>query len=246
MVGPLSGAKSYGYRRLVCGAYGCFRCSRRKLRRVRMRIAEEAQERKLTRFATLTLDPKRIPEDISSLRYLRECWRKMRVYLARYAGHSIEFISVVELQKSGVAHLHVLVGTYLPQRWLSDAWQGVGGGRIVQIKWVDARNVAAYLSKYLTKEKQGALPAGLRRFSCSKGIVLWVKKKPSSGWWLSSCSIDELREFAQQVTGERWERYEPEVEWLVWFEGDLSSEAIYSGIVRRRRRGTSEGSRYAG
>ena len=50
--------------------------------------------------------------------YLRECWRKMRVSLQRKLGKSLTFISVVELHASGVPHLHVLVGSYIPRAWL--------------------------------------------------------------------------------------------------------------------------------
>jgi len=96
------------------------------------RIAQIATEHKLTRMATLTLDPAKITKGWTTDRYLRECWRKMRISLARRFGKSLPFVGVLEFHKSGVAHLHLLVGEYIPQWWLSDAWQGIGGGRIGQ------------------------------------------------------------------------------------------------------------------
>lgn len=73
----------------------------------------------------------------------------MRVVLARRFGASVNFIVVLEFQKSGLAHLHVLLGVYIPQAWLSEAWQSIGGGRIVDIRFVDVHRVAGYLACYL-------------------------------------------------------------------------------------------------
>lgn len=117
------------YFRNKCKAHACPVCGPRKLRRVCRRIGEVAHAKQLQRFVTLTLDPAKIPTDQTSLKYLRTTWRKMPVSLQRYLGGSVEFIAVVETHKSGVTHLHVLVGTYLPKEWLSQAWQGVGGGQ---------------------------------------------------------------------------------------------------------------------
>jgi hypothetical protein len=163
----------------------------------------------------------------------------MRVYLSRFAGRSIEFIAVVELHRSGVAHLHVLVDVYLPQDWLSRAWQAVGGGRIVDIRWVNVRRIAGYLAKYLTKDSLAGLPKGTRLFSCSKGIVLWPKKK-SSGWWLSTRHIDELRDEAEatgEVRNERWEDvYQVCEPVLIWFEDGFIKNAAFDSVVLRRRK----------
>lgn len=243
LVGPLTEAqaqgqaqaKDYGYKRHLCSAYKCPRCRPVKLRHVRNQVTHVATERKLTRFVTLTLDPAKIPQGVLSHAYLRECWRKMRVYLSRRSGRSVEFIAVVELQRSGIAHLHVLVGVYLPQEWLSKAWQAVGGGRIVDVRWVDVQRIAGYLAKYLTKDSLQTLPSGTRLFSCSRGIVLWPKKK-SSGWWLSWRSIDELRDQAERATGERWQELAGYgIPVLVWFRGELVPDAAYDSYSPKRR-----------
>ncbi len=240
LVGPLAESQAFGYKRHLCNAYKCPRCRGRKLRHVRGQIAHVATQRKLTRFVTLTLDPARIPSGTPSHEYLRECWRKMRVYLSRHAGRSIEFIAVVELHKSGIAHLHVLVGLYLPQAWLSQAWQSVGGGRIVDIRFVDVQRIAGYLAKYLTKDSLKGLPPGTRLFSCSRGIVLWPKKK-SSGWWLSLRSIDELRDESKEARNERWEDLERVgIECLVWFEGEFILNAALDSFVPRRKSSVHE------
>ena len=187
---------------------------------MRRRIGQVAQETRLTRLATLTLDPSKVSPGKPSIKYLRETWRKMRVSLNRFLGKSVEFIAVVELQRTGLAHLHVLVGAYLPQAWLSEAWQGVGGGKIVDIRWVDVHRVSAYLSKYLTKESLAEFPSGVRRFSCSKGIVLSNRRPSKSGWWLCKLSIDELRDWAKQATDEAWHEEEKGVLVLTFFTAE--------------------------
>jgi hypothetical protein len=236
LVGPLQGdGDRFGYRNHRCRSYRCSFCGPRKLRQIRRGIAAVAQERQLTRLATLTLDPSKIVSAESSIEYIRETWRKMRVSLQRFLGKPIEFIAVLELQRTGVAHLHVLVGTYLPQDWLSKAWQGVGGGKIVDIRWVDVHRISAYLSKYLTSRTLTELPAGTRRFSCSRGIVLWARKQHRSGWWICALPIEKLRGLARDVTDERWDAEVLGLDTLEFFAAEFLRESALSGIRWHRR-----------
>jgi hypothetical protein len=187
----------------------------------------------LQRFVTLTLDPKKIPEKIPSDRYLRETWRKMRVLLARKFGASIPFIAVLEFQKSGIAHLHALVGIYIPQAWLSEAWQSVGGGKIVDIRYVDVHRVSAYLTRYLASDKiehtLSFLPLRARIFSTSRSINFWPAKESPSYWWLANKNFDRLREMAEPVANERYEEledYKPfDLALLMYFESALLPQA---------------------
>jgi hypothetical protein len=131
---------------------------------------------------TLTLDPKLVKVE-DSVSYLRNCFSKFRVSLLRRFGRAISFIAIVELQKSGMAHLHVLIGVYIEQRWLSEAWQSVGGGRIVDIRYRDIHRIGAYLSKYLTKDLLLMVPANKKRISTSRDIRLLEKRDPSGWRW---------------------------------------------------------------
>ncbi len=83
------------------------------------------------------------------------CWRKMRVYIERKLGHSLVLISVVERHHNGRPHLHLLIGSFLEQSWISEAWDSLGGGRIVDIRRVQIKRVAAYLAKYITPLGRG-------------------------------------------------------------------------------------------
>ena len=121
----------WGFSRIYCKAWDCGYCGPRKAARVCRQIAAAAKEHELNRFLTLTLDPKKCAEGEDLIWYIRKVWAKFRVYLQRRHGSSIKFITVMEEHKSGVPHLHILVDRFIPQKWISEAWSALGGGRIV-------------------------------------------------------------------------------------------------------------------
>jgi len=93
-----------------------------------------------------------VPDEQRSDRYLGNCWRKMRISPQRKFGASVRFIAVLDYQKSGVAHLHVLVGLYTPGlafRSVAIDWCG----KIVDLRYVDVHWVSAYVTPYLTGTK---------------------------------------------------------------------------------------------
>ena len=234
VVGPIKGHPGkFGHKALFCGSYRCARCRNPKLKRVRARIAEIATEHKLRRMATLTLDPKRIPRGQRTDRYIRGCWNEMRVLLGRRYGESIAFVGVLEFQKNKAAHLHVLLGVYIPQAWLSQAWQSIGSGRIVDIRYVDVHRVSAYLAVYLVGEKimhtLELLARRARIFTTSRSIVLWGKKK-KSGWWMRRVNIGELYDACTNPSAVRFAPVEDlkafRLELLDYFESPPSQEAI--------------------
>jgi hypothetical protein len=176
------------YLRVDCKKLSCERCGPKKARQYLKAIGREAEARRLNRMMTLTLDPKRCAAE-DSVAYLRQCFAKFRVALFRRFGKPISFIAVVELQKSGMAHLHVLISVYIEQAWISQAWHSVGGGSIVDIRLVDVHRVNAYLAKYLTKDFFLSVPAKKKRVSTSRDIHLFEKKTERSDWQWSRNSI---------------------------------------------------------
>ena len=237
VVGPVKGKPgAFGYKSLFCKSYRCNRCRNPKLKDVRSAISRIASERKLDKMATLTLDPKRVPRGDRNRtdRYIRECWRKMRVLLTRLNdGRSIDFVGVLEFQENGNAHLHVLVGKYIKQKWLSLAWQSIGGGKIVDIRQVDVHRVSAYLSVYLTGDKVvhtlKLLPRRARIFTTSRSIRLWPKKE-KRGWCLRREGIETFYDAAANPAKVRFEPVEDlkpfGLELLSYFEYPPLQEAI--------------------
>ncbi|PYX04781.1 MAG: hypothetical protein DMG88_23675 [Acidobacteria bacterium] len=146
-----------------------------------------AEQLKLQRFLTLTLDPDKIEGD--PVAHLRHTFNKLRTYLRRKFGSAPKYIAVLEFHDNGKPHLHVLIDRFIEQAWLSAAWEAIGGGRIVDIRFVDLNRVSHYLAKYLTVDLLLSAPKGVRRVTCSRGIVLLEKSAQGHMWTLLKANI---------------------------------------------------------
>lgn len=196
LCGKVDDSGTHRYVRLNCKTWKCAYCAPRKAIQVRAAIAEAAVKNQLNKLLTLTLDPKRCSAEESAV-YIKQCWNKFRVYLERLAKAEgrppIKYIQVMEFQKSGYAHLHILINHYIPHDWIKEAWQSIGGGRIVDIRPVDIRRIPNYLSKYLTKQVLLSVKGKLRRYTTSRSIKLFVKKISDGTWKLVKSSLAKLR-----------------------------------------------------
>ena len=185
----------YHHFRLGCKRWTCPKCGPKKAKRVRRAISERATERGLNKFLTLTLNPRSCSPE-QSIDYIRECWNKFRTTLKRKYKKPLSFIGVLELQKSGYAHLHVLLDRFISQKWISTSWQAIGGGKIVFIETVDVHRIGAYLSKYLTKALLVTeTKTRQRRYTTSRDIHLFVKQ-PKGAWKLVKSSLDVVNAWA--------------------------------------------------
>jgi hypothetical protein len=159
----------------------------------------------------LTLDYKSLkltPE--TSVAYIKDRWRSLKVAIARFIrrryGKSarLSFVTVVEVTKRGIAHLHVLLNHWIPQRWLSKRWSCLEGGRIVYARRTGSPSKASW---YLTKNVGSTpVPKYARRYSSSRDITLF-SKKPTKGWALLDDSLCHLHsEAGDAVVQEDWRR----------------------------------------
>jgi len=191
-VDPKTGRKVF--RRINCGGWTCSYCGPRRARMARKRITEVAEGLNLSYFLTLTLDPKNVEHRKVAVPHLRWCFNKFREYLKRRFDEAPSFICILEFTQAGMPHLHVLFDRYIPQAWISEVWESLGGGRIVFIKQVTVRRVARYLSKYLTKDLILSAPKGTRRITSSRSIKLFPRIASEIRWELLASSIwTELR-----------------------------------------------------
>lgn len=178
-----------------CKSWHCEVCGPRKSSRFRHQAGLWAEKRGMNRLVTLTLDPKKLGADPYA--YLSQLWRKFRVYLTREYG-SVSFLWVMELQRNGRPHLHILVNKYLHQAWLSKTWDALGGGRIVDVRYVDIHRVRGYLAKYLNKAWESmAIPDRKRRYATSRDIRLWEDpdgdgEDAASGRWVLFASLGRV------------------------------------------------------
>jgi hypothetical protein len=138
------------------------------------RLVEERPE--LRRLLTITLEPETAPAGKDAQHgHLTDRWNALRTEINdRYPGLSYVWIRH-EGDENGRPHLHLLVDRYLPQETLSVLTERVGLGPVVDIRRVNARNAAHYLTSYLGKGALASLPKGTNRYGSSSDISLDVR-----------------------------------------------------------------------
>lgn len=173
---------------LRCKRWGCPICGPRKMKATVARVMRGMHAPGTYRFFTLT-SPGTEGRDLSYAEFSAR-WKRFHLALVRQWGH-IEYIGVVEPQRRGAAHIHVVYrGVYIPQAWLSMAAKRARFGPIAHIK-LAPRSIATYLAKYLTKELRDpkvAPPRYFRRVRWSKGWCEWTRaerERKWSSWWIA-------------------------------------------------------------
>jgi len=70
--------------------------------------------------------------------------------------HSVEFLAVVEAQKNGNPHLHIICRMpFVPQAWISDQMKELVGAKVCDIRNVaDQKKLSNYVAKYCGKDPQ--------------------------------------------------------------------------------------------
>ncbi|HVZ60187.1 MAG TPA: hypothetical protein VG892_05325 [Terriglobales bacterium] len=107
-----------------------------------------------------------------------------RVYLQRRYSVTPQYIRILEFQVNGNPHFHILIDRYIERNWIVNAWSALGGGAMVDIRYVDVHRVSRYLSKYLTKELLLSAPLRSRRVTTSRGIKLFLENATDIKWTL--------------------------------------------------------------
>jgi len=159
----------------------------------------------------LTLDPKRFMRLEDELIFIGKAWAKLRAWLLKRYGR-FEFLCVLEVQKSGRPHLHVLISgiPYVSHSDLSEIWQKYGGGYV----WVRAINASVnalwYVLKYVNKTILGRdkvyasilFASNKRMFSMSQNLLsrLNIRRDYKSKGWKFDGTVDEfnLKIFCQE------------------------------------------------
>lgn len=181
------------FTRIGCKSWTCPTCSIKKAVKVKYQLREIIRLNELGYFLTLTLDPKKVPHE-----YLSESENKTHKYITKLFNHFItvlkrskfynknnrlKYVWVVEFQKNGNAHLHILFNTFLPYEEIKRLWEHVGGGGILWIEKVKTlEGISNYISDYIVKGIKGDMerPSGFRFFehrysisrSCTRPKIL--------------------------------------------------------------------------
>jgi hypothetical protein len=139
----------------------------------------------------------------ASIRYMAECWNRLRTWLARYFGvrsTSVQYFRGVELHRSGLAHLHLMIRVPSLTDWFmaygefQRAAVQAGFGVKVDIQAVKSRvDAARYSAKavasYTAKGEAMSLPKYTRRGAVSREWSDWTRPTPLAGfsWSVASC-----------------------------------------------------------
>lgn len=166
----------------ACNSWDCEPCRKKKASVLRSRI-DSGINGQNWKLLTLTIDPKRttLPESLNTLSHL---WDQFSKRLRR-RFKDLKYIRVVEFNKSGYPHLHLIIDQYIYKPWIIANWSDLGGGTIVDIQQIKGKNVGRYVSGYLShKEKKHHehdhqfYDYGLRRFNFSRNFPIkpWEKR----------------------------------------------------------------------
>jgi hypothetical protein len=127
----------------------------------------------------LTLDPKKFMLLINEFDFVDDAWAKVRSWLYKKYGH-FEFLKVLEVQKVGRPHLHILLSgiSYIPHEDLYGIWEKYGGGYVWIKPIVSSIDAVSYVLKYVNKSIFGEdktyaallFASNKRMFSMSRGL----------------------------------------------------------------------------
>ena len=178
--------------KINCNSWRCPNCSIVKAIKARYLIRETAVLNNLFYFLTLTLDPSKIPSEFLSEgnnrthEYILKIFNTFATDLRRKTKEPLNYIWVLEFQKNGRAHLHILLNQYIDKKLIDEIWIRVGGGKI---NWVTkAQSVEAlsfYLSNYIVKglknnhSDKSYFQYFQKRFSISQNCIRSLQQNPS-------------------------------------------------------------------
>ena len=182
-----------------CRKWSCDTCASVKLRMAQHKARAGHPERHIV----LTLPARTHTQTAKDLEFINRAFGRL-VAQIRKEFSSFEYMRVVELQKNGTPHLHVLCrGTYIPFKWLSQHWQKLTGAWMVHIKAITrTSNAINELTKYLAKtaRKLEGTTAKINIITTSKHWIIDPPDKDPSysemGWvsiWLPT-SVGEINE----------------------------------------------------
>lgn len=148
--------------RIPCNSWTCPACVMSKAIKVKNLLRGVAIMNNLQYFLTLTLSPDQVPKeylpegDNLTHKYITKLFNTLLTNIRRQIKKDmgeqerLKYLWVIQFQKNGNAHIHVLLSTRLDIVSVRAIWERIGGGRqmyIEKVKNIDS--AAAYISQYL-------------------------------------------------------------------------------------------------
>lgn len=129
-------------------------------------------------------------DNIKNVEEANERWSlHMRILKRRFGG--LKYLCVIEFQKRGAVHYHVLFFN-MPytrglKKILADTW-GQGFIKIITLSRVN--NVGAYVAKYLQEDTHDIRLSGKKAYFCSRGLYKPIEMRNEQGineWTEENC-----------------------------------------------------------
>lgn len=185
-----------------CHRWSCPACAPVRLAQIRSLARRGHPERHIV--LTLPADDSRSLSD--SLHYIRSRYQVL-VQQIRREFKVFEYMAVLELQKNGTPHLHILQrGTYIPWNWLSSHWRKLTGAWMVHVRKITrTENAINELVKYLAKTAS-SLEASTPKLRITTRSAHWIIDPPDTDpaysehtWeaFYSPLNLGDLREALQ-------------------------------------------------
>lgn len=137
--------------------------------RARQRIRRLANANPaLTKFVTLTF-AENIKDNQTANKLFKDFILRLRYYCRKNKQSNLKYICVVEYQKRGAIHYHMLCNLpYIKKSELADIWKH----GFVKINYIDnVDNVGAYICKYMQKNNTDERLIGNRAYFTSQNLT---------------------------------------------------------------------------
>lgn len=109
-------------------------------------------------------------ENVKDVKTALKKWRDF-LRRIRYEYGSLRYICVIEFQKRGAVHFHVLFFDLPYEIGIKNKWAKIWGHGFLQIKAVqNIRSIGAYVSKYLTKDFVDERLIRKKAYFCSRRL----------------------------------------------------------------------------
>ena len=170
---------------IPCDSWTCPECSLKKALKVKYMFRDVIRLNNLFYFLTLTLDPQKIPPEYkdNTHRYITKIFNHFVTILKRTKeikkSSKLKYVWVIEFQKNGNAHMHILLNKFLNIRTVRELWTHVGGGLQMNIQKIKTlEGISNYISDYIVKGIKGDIEEKMygfkyfeRRYSISKSCI---------------------------------------------------------------------------
>lgn len=225
--------KEHVLKKSHCNCFSCAHCRPRLQKQLLKNIVSLAGEHQLTRQLIITVPGAEFRMRFSpdeSFAYASRKFNDFRTLYKRAFGHNLEYFALVRSQQSGYCHYHVLVGAYIPKKWLDETMRSLKLG-FPYIDYVDIQRLSAYLSKYWYKEHEWFIPKNKRHYSHSAGLNLKKFGSPDPWYFMrfshradiySRSAMDRIAGWVEHLSG-----YPPPFEYLVSVFNNLGENPQY-------------------